>query len=328
MDRGSAFHAFVERAIKLLIDTGEISMPGDVAKDLAQAVMDERTDLVLPESSQDQVRLMAWNFATATVIDSDAIVGLEQTIEADVGKWTIRGRLDLAQITPFGYAEITDFKTSLATVSAEELERGTASWQAKFYAYIFLFGRPEGESLGLGEGLNEVRFTLSYPRWTSSETGELVGRTVIFTRTDLNDYRRTLESHLDKLETGLESGHWPAVPGSHCSTCAAPAECPIPAHLRPIEDVTPENREEMALRWEFTDREQRRLKRSLREDADENGPIPLGSDQVLDFRFQESRIVDWEAANGGPIDPAKHVKVRPSTVFAKRKLTPDEQAAA
>ena len=81
MDRGTAFHRFAEQAVKDLLDAEESTMPGDVARALADAVMAESHDLVLTTEEQDAVRLMAWNWAEATAFDPTTHVGTEIPLE-------------------------------------------------------------------------------------------------------------------------------------------------------------------------------------------------------------------------------------------------------
>src|SRR5436190_2158512 len=63
MDRGTAFHAFAERLVHLLIDSDENSAPPEIAKDLLSAVIAENPTWQLPEPEMDALRIMAYHLA-------------------------------------------------------------------------------------------------------------------------------------------------------------------------------------------------------------------------------------------------------------------------
>lgn len=327
MLRGSLFHRFVEEAVAWISDEHEHDptvrqMPPEVAKANMMHLIAESGEH-LPEHEMDACRLMAWHWSEATVVDPDYIVGLEQTIELEIGDWTVRGKLDFAEVGPFG-ALVQDLKTSIHLPSQDEIENGAKSYQGRMYALLLLFGIPEGESFPLGKGLNEVRVELAYPRFVNSETGELLGRDVTWTRDQLIDFRDALALHLNELAQNLESGEWHAQAGSWCNECAKRPACPIPDEssefvVESVEDA------EKALAIHFTrDAEQRRVMRSVSAFHESYGqPIYLG-DYVYDRRLEQRRIVDWDAVNGGVVKP-EHVKVVPSTPFRKRKITAEER---
>ena len=58
-------------ALEQLRDNGERDFPSDVAKDQIMALVEERTDVHLPEYEQNALRAMAWNWAEATVVDPE-----------------------------------------------------------------------------------------------------------------------------------------------------------------------------------------------------------------------------------------------------------------
>jgi hypothetical protein len=326
MARGECWHDFRERFIGELRDGGEPSAPPEVGKDLMNAVIAERKDLVLPAHEQHALRGMAWNFAAATVIDPDAVLGLEQMIEMELGDWTIRGKLDFAAMTPFGWILVEDDKTSLSIPSQDDVENGAKGWQSWFYPLLVAFGIPEDEDLPLGAGVDEFRFRFSYPRFTNSETGEIIYREVARTRDQLADFRNTLLSHLERIDHGLETGEFPASPGSHCFECPARSECPIPEQYHELENVTGmDDAVSKAEAWHTRDLAQRRLKKSLRAFADAEGEPIFYGDYALDFRYEQKRSVDWDAIEAGNFDPERDIKISPSTKFDKRRQTPEER---
>lgn len=327
--RGECWHDFRERFVQLLVDNSETSAPPEIGKDLMRAVIADRTDLVLPEYEQNSLRAMAWNFSEATIIDPEQVVGLEQTIELHLENGTIRGRLDYAEIVAaFHYALIVDDKTSLAIPSQDEVENGAKSWGGRFYCLLLMEGIPEGESLPLGKGINEFRFRLQYPRFTNSETGELIYREVSYTRDQLVDFKGTVESHLEKINEGWVTGNFPASPGSHCVECPARSECPIPEQFHEIEVIETVEEAQQALELHLTrDAVQRRVMKSVSAfHEDYAAPIFVG-DYSFDRRLETRRQVDWDAAGDGPVMP-EHIKQIHSTPLRKRKQTLEEREEA
>lgn len=325
MLRGSVFHRFVEEAVSYLVDQGETQMPPEVAKDRMMALLAESEHL--PEHEMNVCRLLAWNWASATAIDPDCIVGLEQMIELEIGDFTVRGKLDFAEIGPFG-AFVQDLKTSISLPSQDEIENGAKSFQGRFYALLLLFGIPEGEALPLGKGLDECRVQLAFPRYTNEETGELIGREVTWTRDQLTDFKRSLEIQLDELARSLESGEWDAIPGSWCAECPKRSACPLPEQAFDFEVIETVEQAETALELHLTrDHQQRQLMRSVSQFHEEFAqPIQVG-DYAYDRRLETRRSVDWDAAGDGPVMP-EHVKQVPSTPFRKRKVTREERTHA
>lgn len=340
--RGTIFHRFAEEAVNTMLQTGETQMPPDVARELAQAIIEE-SDEPLPAAEQDAIRLMAFHWAESTAIDPGTVAAVEQLFELELGDWTVRGKIDLALILG-ETAVVRDYKTSLAIPGREQAERDFQLW---FYALLLAEGRIEGKPMPLAAGLNDFYCELVFPRYRDKETTELVSRGVEITRSQLVEFRAAVERILRLLDKSLETGEWPAVPGSHCAYCPAAGECPIPAALRehsqadgsgrPVEVAEITNlaeAEDAALRWHFHDALAKGLNKSLRAFASENGPVYFG-DYALDFTYQESRgVKDREAlmvaihktlAYGEPFDIHEHFPVKQTTRFGRRKQTKEER---
>lgn len=324
MDRGTAFHAFVERAIKTLEKTGEVQMPGAIAAELADAVMAEEKDLVLPTEEQDAVRLMAHNWAESFVLDWNSIVGVEVPLTMQINGWDLTCRIDLieaAQNTLY----IRDWKTSLAIRKSEDVQRG---FQGMFYALACLEGvtstdDPLTDHKHFGAGINDVWFYEVYPRYRTEE-GPLIAKEGVWSRVELAEFKVSLERNVAAFEESLETGKWPARDGSHCSQCPAPNLCPIPEHLRSVPEITTEEQAQDAFSRKMAiDREGRRLQTGMREWVKENGAIYVG-DLAFDASLTQSRSVNWDAVEPGKPLSDDAVQIKPSTKFAKRKQTEEE----
>lgn len=331
--RGTALHEVVERLKEIMVEQSEPTIPGDLATATADAVMAEHPEWVLRAEDQDVVRLCAYNWAEATVLDLDAIVAVELPMHLELGDWTLSGRIDHAEATG-QTAYLRDLKTSLAIRKKEEVVRG---WQGKFYALLFLFGVHADTALPMGGGINDVFFYEEYPRYRTEE-GPLFTREAAWTRAEIFEFKVSLERNLAAFEHSLGTGEWPAVDGTWCSTCPAQSECPIPAHLRQVESIETEaDAEDAFSQWFALDREKARYHGAMREWVKEHGPIFLG-DYAFDGTVSESRTVTdidefvraaYRVAEHGidaeTFDLLQFVEKRTATKFTKRRQTEEER---
>lgn len=328
MDRGSAFHEFARRATLELIEQGEARMPADVARTFMQEVMKDKRWTVSAQDA-DRLRVMAYHWAEHFVIEPEKVVAVETKLTLDLGGFTLSGILDLVVSDDAGL-RIVDYKSGFALPSQADFE---ASFQLPLYAVLLAFGSEDG-GLPLGRGTDLFEISEVYPLLSPWEDG-LAHRTTWLNRSDLEDHRAYIESILESADHSFETGEWQAVPGSHCSTCAAPLECPIPEHLRDLAGTIKdaEDAEETAVRWLFVKQETDRLWRELKDHAKSEGPIRLGGDLILDFSEVERRTTDYDGLEraiyrtvnyGEPFDLDDYIKRSVSSTFKKRKLGPDE----
>lgn len=333
MDRGIALHEALERCQNLMIETEEHTIPPEVARDLAEAVMAERTDLVLPAREQDRVRGMAWNWAESPhgTIDLKTILGIERAMSIELGGFKCTCRIDRVE----GSGQtlyVYDWKSGFpgSRESAEE------SFQGRFYAMTLLFGVGE-TGLNLGAGVDHVQFYEVFPRIRNEETGELAVLPALWSREQIYEFKLAVERNVEVFAKSLKTGEWPARDGSWCSRCPAPTECPIPAHLREIEQITSlADAEAVFSRKLALERESRRLQGGLRGWVQDNGLVCVG-DYAFDALSSESReVVDWDKLEhalyqsmelGMPFKRDDHIRLKQSTRYAKRKLREDERDA-
>lgn len=330
MDRGTAFHAVAERGIQMLVEQGEMSMPGEVATELADAIMVERLDLVLSAEEQDAVRLMAHNWAGSTVINEAEIVGVEVPLAAEVAGREVTGKIDLIEIAG-STLYIKDYKTSLNVRGKEEVEKG---FQGQLYAFLVMFGVHRETRLPISAGITDVFFYEVYPRYTD-DNGQMIAREASWSRAELVEFGRSLERNVLAFEDELQGGDWPATDGSWCSQCPAQSECPIPADLREMPEVANVAQAEDAFSYKlWLEKESRRVQSALRGWVQENGPVYRG-DLAFDAIAQEVRKVkDWDglltalvrsSEFGVPFEVTDHVDLRTQTKFGKRKVTNEER---
>lgn len=349
LNRGTLFHVFAERALRHLIDEDEPQLPPETGKDIMLDVLRDNPTLAVPARERDVLRELAWNWCEGVRINDPRtrIVGIEEPMTLQLGRWTIRARIDL--ILQGKFLDVTDWKTSWALDDSVEFEAsgelivdprsGKAKWggnfQTQVYATLLAFGQ-NADGLALGHDIDYFRLRYAYPRWLRRKGphAELATKECVVRREQLLDFKLDLEVQLDRLEASLESGEWQPTPGTHCSECPAPRACPLPRHLRgdsqlPL-DAPLEEAIELAQWWHFNTGDTRDVKRRLKAWAKVNGPIPYAADLELAFTDQPVEEVRdkpamWKAIEaaaeyGKPFNRNDHVKRRQSTKFDKRKV--------
>jgi hypothetical protein len=162
MDRGTAFHVFAERAVKLMIEQEEERIPPELAKELMAEVLRERGDLTVPVEEQDRLRQMAYHFAEGVWIDPARVIAVERKFVLPVGDWQVSGKVDFASMSEDGQtAEVWDWKTSFAMASYDDLattmpdgRRAAKAFQLLLYVLLLAYGYPEakGETCDACEG--------------------------------------------------------------------------------------------------------------------------------------------------------------------------------
>lgn len=357
LDFGTACHLVWERMMTDLIAAGEKTLyapaegedPTQAARAVASltaAIVDEvlreRPDLTVPVThkthSVDHIREQAYHWAIACDIDPDTVLALEQKIVLTLPSGiVISGKLDVAEYLGGGLYGVDDYKSGFAAKSEGELEE---AFQLKLYALLLAFGTPlspDGRSLPKHDGVQWVRARELYPRLKPRD-GRLRESTVTYSRQVLADWIPDLDLLATDLAERVESGKFPAIPSSWCSSCPSSAECPLPPVLRRHAGTINEMHEAReAAEWVETTKPQiAATERELRAFAKRHGPIRYGVDRVREFEEQTSWKTDWESLEiavaestnfGVPFDLSAHRKPQISTRFVARTLAPAELEA-
>lgn len=334
MMRGTAFHGGVKRATEHMIEAGEPTMPGEVARDFVEGYLDDHPELVVPAAERDALRLMGWNWGEATVLDLEHLQGVEIPVQFELNGWLIRMVLDLVYVFPGSHVEIEDYKTSLSMPKEEDVQR---DFQLQMYALGALEGFPDGQPLPLGAGLNDVNGRLIFPRYRDKEGGFLKFRGAAFDRKDIQDFKAGLVALLDRVEENYESQEWKAVDGSHCERCTARRLCPIPRELHALPEITSEAEAIGHARLLNAKKaEVAHLQKGVRGWISATGsPLFFNSDEAYDLDLRESRsVTSWPnfdahvkraAELGEPYEPDQFFKRSSSTNFVKRKIKEEER---
>lgn len=146
MARGSAFHEFAERAVRLMLEQDEPMLPPELAKVIVGEVLAEYP---VPLWEHDYLREMAYRWATQWTVGK--VLAVEKLIVLEIGGWQVRCKVDYAEDRD-GVLYVADFKTAKGAPSYEEISRkrsdGTVSTknaQLILYALAMVYGLPVTE---------------------------------------------------------------------------------------------------------------------------------------------------------------------------------------
>jgi hypothetical protein len=355
LNRGSIFHAVVERLTKLALREGEGRVPPEWGKDELLAYYDENPHLQVHAVERDALRYMVSNWCEYEYIDAERVLGVELPFTLEIGDFTIQGHIDRVDNLGGGACEVVDYKTSFAMPDPEEFKQqsftrdGRPYFAGNFQTMLYALGVAEGETeMGrIGADFDRFRLALRFPRFARLEG--LATRGVTVTRQQLLDFRLDVEHQLRRLrEVNLGEGRWQATPGTHCAECPCEYDCPLPRLLRPesqhasldsLEDLeaAAANRYFMSRRAEKLGR--RLKKAALKLEAEQPGVLDLGdgvrgvrcgNDNAYIFVEKDGEEVRDKAelqaaieasnAYGEKIDTGEHFKPRVGTEFLKRKI--------
>lgn len=332
--RGIAVHEVLDRLITTLIEQAEPALHDGTDRDKAmiasmtQAIVDEvrdeRPDLCLPAADWDDVREMAFHAGVGLDVNPEHVLGIEQAFILDTPHGPVVGRVDLLCQPEPGVLHIDDYKSGFGFPSQEDYER---AFQPRLYAALVLFGEPveftdddqEQRGFPVATGVQHIRTREIYPRRLTGD-GRMFSRERWLSRGEVMEFRRDVEALVKRTrERFVSEGDpvdvFPAVPGSHCGVCPAPARCPVPVDLRDFEGGVEDavGAGVLGVEWGALERRQQRVKRALRGWAEVHGSVPVGVDVELALVPRE--FVDDRGRR------------RVSVEFRKRKIQKGRDAA-
>jgi hypothetical protein len=378
LDRGTAFHRFAERATKAIIEQGERMIPGEVAKAIVDEILEEPDLVLSPfEADRVREMAFHWAEGVVIDPETVIAVEERFTWDVDgvTVSGTIDLARLLSDREFGAILELDDYKTTFNLPEQADYGRtrrdGTVRYtgfQGVLYSLLTLRGVPSSGISGLGDGVNLWRPAQVFPAYLRDVEGHvfLASRSGTITRPELADDEAYMKALIRKLigyfayteepcpvcaddpyathpphvcAGGVLAGQkWSAVPGSHCSECPSPTECPLPAELRRHQGVinTPEQAQEAA---EWHDRQQALLGatwKELRAYVKAHGRLRFGRDLVLEPGHQERveirkreemfAAIDRAVQFGEPFDSEAWIRRSDSSPVKRRVLTPDELA--
>lgn len=303
--RGTVLHAFACRVVNECIAANERTYDPDKGRELMEAMIAESSEAIdAPEF--DVLMGLAWKFCAEHVFDVENIVDVEEQYTAHVGGVTLTGRPDFVSICQ-GVAEVHDYKTAFAVDPESEIG---GTFQGRFYAKLILDAYAH---------VDQVVLVWDYVRW-----GE--PRTATVSRYELDGIDRYLTALVARVTRSRTEDDWPAVPGSWCSICPAPEECPLlRAERRDGAPTDVEMAGEYGKQILVTEALLKQRKEQLRAWCAEHGPLHVGDG---DFGFTISadsdRVIDKlllrEAMEAVGLEWRAFFKtVKGSTAFKHRK---------
>lgn len=254
--RGTLLHKLACWLVDSCMERGVRMHEPDLAKERMQALVVESG---LPVSAEefDVLMALAWKFAMEHEFDIENIVDLEEEYRSEVAGVVITGRPDVVEIAD-RVATVRDYKTSFVIDPESDMD---GSFQGRFYAKLIFDAYPH---------VHVVRLCWEYVRWGAV-------REALIERSDLPALEVYLESLVRRIARSRATGEWPAVPGSWCSICPAPHECPLlTAERRDGAPTTPQMADEYGKQAVALEALLKLRKKQLRAWCDEHGPLPVG----------------------------------------------------
>lgn len=334
MNRGEAAHRAFAKITNHAIEENEEQVAPEIGQDFLLEVWKESPELVVSAGERDYCRALVWNFCAGKRFRRDQIVAVEQTLQLRLGNWTLRGRVDFAEMPHPYRMDVEDYKTARGVPKQEEFE---GDFQTQLYALLMAFGEVDGSPITLAPLVEEFGLRQTYPVYLR-EDGSLADRFTTISRVELTSFRLDLESQLQRLELNEQTQKWEAVPGSVCEECPCEAECPLPRHLRPDSQLTMANETDAQKLAEWVYLTRRRTTRAaarLKAWAKHNhrDTIPIGEDHEYAFVQRDEYpkldrpmfLADVEGAveYGHPIDLDQYRQKRTSDRFEIRKKEAD-----
>jgi hypothetical protein len=335
--------ADVEAEAEELVGTQRGKVTPDHAVEVLMEVMEENPHLQMNAQERDAARMMMRNWANAFYVDPGRVIVLEQMVTLELAGFTIRCKLDLA-LDHGGLIEVIDTKTSWAMPSGDDFARQrydddgnpegwAGDFQTMIYAMALKFGTLE-DGLPLPPA-DQYRLVLEFPRHPRMEG--LARREAYVTAQQVADFKHDLELQLRRLaQVNRDERRWQPTPGSHCSECPSPYECPLPRHMHPesqFVDATFDELVQAAVTWDRQALGARRIKERIKRRMIALGLAELrySADQALVFQHKDSEkrktsVAEFQAAveaaqkYGEPFDWSDHFTYSDGTELKKRKV--------
>jgi hypothetical protein len=320
MLRGQAFHRFADRAVRALVENDESYLAQADGKAILHEVLCE-PDLVVPTADVELLRLMVFHFCETFRLSADATdVHTECPVKTHVGATEITGTIDLWW-REGSTIHMRDWKAGYGLVPQDDVSSGGEGGHRGAKAFQLIIYALGWNATFDPRGIERFDCRFVFPAFDG-----MIERDVQIDAADMIEHRLWLETIVSRMKTYEHTGDWPAVPGTHCSQCPAPKRCPIPADLRPVDDLDlyDDGPLAYALRGWQLEAELKRVKATLKAHVEEYGPIPVGPDLAWQLQTITASRTDAAAKarlnNGEIVPPEQLFKQSTSTRFALSKV--------
>lgn len=147
MMRGSAGHAVFERGTKAMLETGNVAVPPELVKAIAQEVFEE---FPVPVEEHDYLREQAYRWGEQFRLREDEeVVAVERLFVLEVDGWQVRCRVDFASKDAGNRLYVLDYKTGRGAPNYDDVTRkrpdgslAAKAFQLIVYTLTIALGRP------------------------------------------------------------------------------------------------------------------------------------------------------------------------------------------
>lgn len=263
-NRGIAFHEIAFRYVDRL---AKARTPMD-AEELSLAISEGIALAACPTALLDEVNELAQRWGQSFELDLDAYLTAEERQESARFTWIP----DLVYVRP-SHVEILDWKTYYKGFTDVQARK---EFQARFYLV---------QALEIWPNFPEYWFTFVFVRLNYRVTIKVKPE-------EIESWKPQIEGILAGLENAERTGHWPAIPGSHCGLCRL--ACPIvdnPARL-PVRFENPAQRDAAAGEILTLEQRLKALKKSLGAYCLKEGPFVLNGEA---FGHSQTEAITYPA---------------------------------
>lgn len=251
---GSAVHTAIENYIKQ-------SLNGKRKLSVNELVA-EATSTVSNSEILGQVNRIFQDFLLTHEFNGRKILGVEENISQDIGKYKFRGRLDLIEIDG-SIVTVTDWKSGRRIFSQSECNN---SLQAS--AYALLLHKEYPNLRGIERFLCKFDFLRHNQIIETNRTPR-----------DLKLVESYLVKKMDTITDAVKKGDFPPRPSHLCEWCGYASRCPI--------DIKASSPEELASRILVLEAVLKDSRKHLKVSVEKQGPVDVNG-EVFDYYPNES----------------------------------------
>lgn len=344
--RGTIVHRTLARCLRMMWESGESTIPVDVAlaelddvirqADVEVAGDEFRGEIVsipLREIAEARITVKTWAMHTTWPVGD--IAGVERRMETTLAypdgqggavQRVVTGQVDLLFILQDGEtAFVWDWKDTWG-IPSEGLESDDDEniseegyFQQRFYALLGFRTFPR---------LKRITLVEYYPRYAGGTTkrhGRLINpkREATIHRSQLPDIEVEMSALLERFDRAYETGKFRPAPGSHCSYCVRPEACTIFPSARGVGRIASEaEAERLAARLNVLDAISSQTRKAMRVWSNAHGDVRVRDAKrprvygpvVRDKKISPSAEQVREAIARGD-DPAELFRVQQSVTF-------------
>ncbi|MFA5032277.1 MAG: PD-(D/E)XK nuclease family protein [bacterium] len=250
---GSAVHKAIEIYCKQLLNGNKRSSINEI--------ISEATDSVSNGEILNDVNRIFQDFIITHDFSKRKVLGVEEDLTHDIGKYKFRGKLDLTEMN--NVPLIRDWKTGRRIYSQSEAD---SSLQASAYALLLYKEYPEFR--------NSNFFVCKFEFVRFQQVIE-----TIRTQKDIKLTESYLIKKMDTISNAADKNDFPPKPGHFCGWCSYSNRCPI--------DTKPASPSAIASQILILESILKDAKTRIKALVEKQGPVAINN-EIFDFYPQES----------------------------------------